>query len=254
MVRDPLLELHPCSSKEYAVKNRVSDPCCADDLCVRTPTNSKPALAAGPIRRWVVGRPRLAAGPELSPQSRYTVGYRVGVAARAFLVISLITAVVAAACWALLMTTVLASVSIDGKTIVTQRATWVEGQAPQGVTATVLPSAVQRDIASRIDMLLGNEHSASVVTIIGGPNARAATDLNGHILIGGVPTGYVSTTPIPAHNLGTAYLAVCVMGPCGTPGTPLEVPVSHVLGKTLGSPTFLGWAPVTAGDTAGSHS
>lgn len=222
---------------------------------MRLPTRARPKLAAGPIRRWVVGRPLLAAGPELTPQSPYAaLSYKLGVAFRASVVIVVMMAVVSAACWAVLMTTILAAPSIDGKTMVTQRATWVEGKAPTGAVAVALEQPVERDMFSRIRMLFGDNAGASVVTIVGIPGHRVSATVDHNILVDGKPTGFTARLPFPAHTLTTTYLTVCVLGPCGTPGDPLEVPVDQVLGKALGSPTFTGWEPAPAGTTAGSTS
>lgn len=210
-------------------------------------------LAAGPIRRWVVGKPRLAASSTPEPQKSGSVAfssaqlvYRLGVLLRASVVVGVMVTFAAVASWAILIATVLSMPPLDGKTYVVQRAAWAEGQIPADSTIFALSSPVDRSIEGRFKLSTDGDKNASVVLVLGGPNITVATNTEGRILINGELTDTTVTVPIALHNVGGNYLALCVEGPCGSPGTPIEVPIEHALGKVLGSTKFLGIAPAPA--------
>lgn len=217
------------------------------------PDSAPGRLAAGPIRRWVVGKPRLAAsstpeitksGPVALPSAQ--LFYRVGVLFRASLVVGGMVVFAAVASWAILIATVLATPSIEGKTFIVQRAAWPEGQIPANSTVFALSNPVDRSIAGRFSLSVDGDSQASVVLVLGGPNAQVATNTDGAIIINGETTKFKVDVPIALHNVGGNYLALCVEGPCGNPGTPIEVPIEHTLGKVLGSAKFIGIAPAPA--------
>lgn len=216
--------------------------------------NTQPGrLANGPIKRWVVGKPRLAATSDgyvdQGEKPKLAFVYYLGVIFRASIVIGLLVGFVAAASWLILIGTVLATPKIDGQTYVVQRAAWPESQAPAGVIALSLDSPVRRDMAGRFSLNLNNEGNPAIVRIVGGPNAYVRTDAQNRILVNDNATNAVSPTPIENHNIGTSYIAICLLGPCGTPGSPLEIPVDQVLGKVLGTPSLTGIKPIS--DTPG---
>lgn len=217
------------------------------------PDSAPGRLAAGPIRRWVVGKPRLAASstpetPKSGPValSSAQLIYRAGVLFRASLVVGGMVTFAAVASWAILIATVLATPSLEGKTYVIQRAAWPEGQIPSNSTVFALSNPVDRSIAGRFALSTDGDSSASVVLVLGGPNAEVATNTDKTIIINGELTKFKANVPIARHNVSGNYLALCVEGPCGTPGTPIEVPIEHALGKVLGSAKFIGLAPAPA--------
>lgn len=230
---------------------------------------SKPKLASGPIRRWVVGKPRLAATPEITPRlsaptpsgassssptatgsAGSNLGYRLGVLFRASVVLIVFATIVLAACWAILVATVLATPLVDGKLYAVQRAPWVEGKAPEKEIAYVVSQPVQRDLISRFSLQLGGDDNAAIMEVAAAANSQISVDGSGTILINGVASPYRSDEVFAPHRLGNSYLMVCVKGPCGTPGTPSEVPIERVLGKVLGSVKLFGLdpAPTLNGD------
>lgn len=217
------------------------------------PDSAPGRLAAGPIRRWVVGKPRLAAssipettksGPVAFPSTQLL--YRVGVLLRASLVVGGMVTFAAVASWAILIATVISMPSVEGKTYVVQRAAWPEGQVPSNSTVFALSNPVDRSIAGRFALSTEGDSKASVVLVLGGPNVEVATNTDGVIVIDGKLTKFKTNTPIALHNASGNYIALCVEGPCGKPGTPIEVPIEHTLGKVLGSAKFIGLAPTPA--------
>lgn len=224
------------------------------------PDSAPGRLAAGPIKRWVVGKPRLAASsmPEPTKSGSPTFSssqliYRLGVLFRASLVVGTMVAFAAVASWAILIATVLAMPTVDGRTYLVQRAAWPEGQVPAQSTVFALSKPVDRSISGRFSLSTNGDDKASVVLILGGPNATVATNTAKSILLNGEVTKFTSEVPIALHNVGGNYLALCIEGPCGTPGTPIEVPIEHALGKVLGSTNMFGFAPAPALTVPGAH-
>lgn len=217
------------------------------------PDSAPGRLAAGPIKRWVVGKPRLAASstPETTKSGPVALSsaqliYRIGVLLRASLVVGGMVTFAAVASWAILIATVLAMPSVEGKTYVVQRAAWPEGQVPANSTIFALSNPVDRSIVGRFALSTEGDSKSSVVLVLGGPNAQVATNTDGVIIINGELTKFTVDVPIALHNVGGNYLSLCVEGPCGKPGTPIEVPIEHTLGKVLGSAKFIGLAPTPA--------
>jgi hypothetical protein len=203
----------------------------------------------------VVGKPRLAATidvPDAPPHPRAPIAWAhgLGVALRATTVLAVFTAAVAAASWAILIATVVATPFLGSTPYLVHRAPWTEGHAPVGETVWVSSEPVDRTIVGRFALQLEGDTHAAIMQIVAKPNSIISTDKAGTIITSPATPGssYTSPTPITRHNLGDAYLALCVTGPCGTPGTPSEVPIERVLGKVLGSPKFIGMDPAPAID------
>lgn len=203
-------------------------------------------LSAGPIRRWVRGKPRLAAtqsghlAVSSGPKLENAFAYNVGVIFRALVVLVGFTVAVAAATWFILATTVLATANVDGTVWVTQRSAWVQGQAPQGSVALVNAAPVTNDLPARIGEVFGGYPQASVVEVMAGPTQEVLTTIDGHLMVDGMDSGYIVTTPIAPTTLQDVYLTQCLSGHCGTSGRPYEVPVQNVFGKVLTGLTFHG--------------
>lgn len=208
-----------------------------------------------------MGKPRLAISPEISARLSATTSpatttakaqvdapatfrYRLGVLFRAFIVLLVFAILVLTACWAILIATVVATPIVDGKLYVVQRAPWVEGRAPEQSVTYVVSQPVQRDLLGRFVLQIGGDDKAAIMEVAAAANSDIAINKSGTIFVDGVATHYQTSTAITPHRLGNSYLMICISGPCGTPGTPSEVPIEHVLGKVLGSVKLVGLDPV----------
>jgi hypothetical protein len=219
-------------------------------------------LAAGPIRRWVAGKPRLvASGGEYARQEKENPQqlawfHYLGVAARALVVLTVFAALVAVASWGILLSTVLATPTSNQTMYVVHRATWAEGKAPQGSVVYLTATDIDRSAIGRIKLHSGDQVDDAIVEVIAGPDQAVSVTENGYIAVNNIPTQYRATNPFAPHYLDRLYLVACIEGACGTPGTPLEVPVKRVLGKVMGTATFTGLTPVEplngrSGETSG---
>lgn len=224
------------------------------------PEDMQPRRASGgPIKRWVVGKPRLAAtssGGYTDPgqKSQLEFTYYAGVVFRASVVIGALLSFVGIASWIILIGTVLATPKIENERFIVQRAAWPESQAPANALALMLNEPVDRSIAGRYKLNIEGAGSPAIIRILAGPGAKVRTDENLRIIINESGTNAISLSPIANHNIGNNYIATCLRGPCGLPGTPLEVPVNQVLGKVLGTPSLTGIKPVSTAGIPGGDS
>jgi hypothetical protein len=160
--------------------------------------------------------------------------YNAGVLFRASIAFLVLTVLVAIASWLILVLTVMATPSINGDTWAVQRSAWIEGKAPVGSVVVSSSAAIHRDPLSRIGEVFSGYPKSAVVEIVAQPLNTVSTTLNGTLVVDDKKTSYTLTSLVPPTKLSGSYLAVCVLGPCGTPGTPVTVPVDHMLGKVLG--------------------
>lgn len=219
----------------------------ADDHHVNETRPQAGRLSAGPIRRWVRGKPRLAATStgtlsavtvDAKPANSFT--YNIGVLSRALVVLVGFTVAIAAATWFILVTTVLATANVNGTVWVVQRSAWVQGQAPVGSTALVNSSTVPTDLPSRVSEIFTGYPQASVVEVMAAPTQEVVTNIDGHLIVDGEDSGYVVSTPIEPTTLKDEYLTQCLSGSCGAAGEPYKVPVQNVYGKVLSGLTLHG--------------
>jgi hypothetical protein len=210
-------------------------------------------LAVGPVRRWVQGKPRLVAP---SPDGTVTpvtknedLSYRVGVIFRAAVVLGTLAISMLLASWFILASTVLSTPNIGGTFWSVQRAAWVQGEAPNGSVVVAGSGDVTHDLLGRVGEFFGGIDGASIYQIAATPHQDIYTTPAGDLMVDGKKTGFALATPVAPRTLNAAYLGVCVQGPCGKPGTPVELPVAHVVGKVMGGLGLTGWhsAPTFSG-------
>lgn len=210
-------------------------------------------LAVGPVRRWVQGKPRLVApaadGTPTLAAKNDDLSYRVGVIFRATVVLGTLAISMLLASWFILATTVLSTPSINGTIWSVQRAAWVQGEAPTGSVAMAGSNEVTRDLLGRVGEFFVGVDQAAIYEIAATPQQSIYTNPAGDLVVDGQKTGLVITTPVAPRTLNAAYLGICVQGPCGKPGTPVELPVAHVVGKVMGGLSLTGWqsAPTVSG-------
>lgn len=207
----------------------------------------KPAgrLAEGPIRRWVKGKPRLAAStPALASAGVQTrkqsseILYNLGVLFRAGVVLFVMTLIVAIASWFILVLTVLATPNIQGNFWTVQKIAWVQGEAPVGDRIVILPEKVATNIGGTLLEVVTNYPDAAVVDVVAQPTDSVSTNVSGILFVNGEKTKIEIPSGVAIYDLGNEYLTVCVAGPCGEPGDAVIVPVENTLGKVIGNTDF----------------
>lgn len=194
-------------------------------------------LSAGQARRLPFGSsPKLAArkaGLEQQAPGRRTPGSMLAVALKAILALVGFSALIAFASWLILVLTVVATPIVSNSTIaVTQRATWVIGEAPVGDRALALSSPMGYSTWDRFTEAFSGYPGASVIDIVAVPGDKVSTTFDGQLIINGKKTKTTLTDNVLSHTLGNAYLGVCVEGACAA-GGPVEVPADQLLGKVL---------------------
>lgn len=208
-------------------------------------------LASGRIRRWVVGKPRLATteGAPIEPRQERLerTRYRAGVAVRASIVVAVFTSVVAAASWLILIATVLATPVIGNTIHVVQRAPWVEGRAPQGEIVYIAGTTVDRTLGGKIALQFQSDEYAAIMQIIAPANATLGYDDTQTLTVNGTPVTLPVPTTIQPGTTGDTYLVACLTGPCGPRGTVSRVPVDRVVGTVLNTLTSSGIQPAPTG-------
>lgn len=199
--------------------------------------NEPAALSAGVEPPWRSSRPSLAADPlgddvaaEL-PKRREPLAWS---SAKAIAGVLAIAAGVAVAGWVILGLTVLPTMRIGDQAWFVKWAAHPEGQVPAGTIVAAGSEPVRRGLLDRAVSLAGlDAGSRAIYVIVAGPGSEARSEPDGRVIWAGTDTGYSTPVPIPPHLLGGSYLAMCVTGPCGEPGTFSDVPASHVLGTVI---------------------
>jgi hypothetical protein len=156
---------------------------------------------------------------------------------KAALGLTLIIVTVAAVTYATVVSTILAFPIIDGQPVITVRGAYPLGKIPTGTNVTVIPEPVDRTLLGKASDILGIPR-ASVVTIVTGPFNKVTQGPNGTIVTDGQPTTYTGT--IANQQLNNEYLALCLLGPCGTPGDAVLINPDQIVGAARGTVAFTG--------------
>jgi hypothetical protein len=214
-------------------------------------------LAVGPVRRWVRGKPNLAApspdGIIVAPTTAQNVSYRLGVILRAAVVLGTLAVGMTLASWFILATTALSTPNINGTFWTVQRAAWVQGEAPRDSVVVAGDNEVTRDMWGRVDEFFSGIDGANIYQIVATPMQNVYTTPANELVVDGTKTGLTLKAPVAPTALSEAYLGVCVKGSCGKPGTPVELPVTHVVGKVLGGLGLNGWKSAPAFTGSGGN-
>lgn len=206
----------------------------------------KGSLATGPTRRWTRSKPQLAAAlpenapnPSIPPSARNAF-FLVKIAA--ILLSTMILVVLAS--WALLSLTVIPTPRLNGDPWVIQRAANAQGQDPPGTTVFLLPTSADLGYLERLQMMADKGKDNSIVMVMANPYTTIKTGKNGALVVNGKTTDYTLDQQIEKTRLDNQYLAVCLLGDCGPPGTPIVIATDRVLGKVLGSLNLSGLGPL----------
>lgn len=210
-------------------------------------------LAVGPVRRWVQGKPTLAApspdGTLVAPTRAQNVSYRLGVIFRATVVLATLAVGMTLASWFILATTALSTPNINGTIWTVQRSAWVQGEAPKNAVLVAGSHEVTRDMWGRVTEFFSGIDGASIYQVVATPLQNVYTTPANELVVDDVKTGLTLKAPVAPTALSEAYLGVCIQGTCGNPGEPVELPVENVVGKVMGGLSLTGWQqpPTLAG-------
>ena len=180
--------------------------------------------------------PSLAAGlgDKDSPSDQGRAGVLVlvvrGVAA--LVVVSMILLVAA---WLVLGLTVLPVLRVDGTPWVVKWSAWPEGAVPSGAIAMVDTGGKDTSLPGRFSMLVEPGSTRAVVEVVTGPGGQIRVESDGQTFINEVLVPWEGMFSEGETRLGDRYLVVCISGEQCTPGAPLLLPTSAVLGEVLGS-------------------
>lgn len=157
----------------------------------------------------------------------------VGKVLKAILALILLVVFLAAALYAILVSTVIGFAGMgDGQTVLAVRGTYAYDNVPVGSLVAVKSEPVSRDLVDNVLDIPGIA-GASVVQTVAGPFGSLSNGEDGSILYNGNPTGEYGA--VGSQNLDKAYLVKCVLGPCGDRGALFFLPAAHVLGEAHGT-------------------
>lgn len=199
-------------------------------------SHNKGALASGPVRRWSKSEPKLLATNQEETQilPSFTTIKKITLGLRFIVVITIVIITSLVGAGALLGTTVLPMLRIDGHNWLIQRSIYVQGQVPLKAVVLSLGKPLERTTISRFNLLLKGAITSSIVEITALPLDKIIVEKTGNILVNKKSIGLRSISPMVSHTLGDSYLAICLSGACGTKNRVIEIPSSYVLGKVLG--------------------
>lgn len=187
--------------------------------------------AGGRVRRWVVGKPRIAADVAAITHEEDTSVNVWGVVGRLLLLLAGFTVAVGAATWFALSFTVMPSVQAGDSVWMVKRGGWDSGYAPPGSQVLVMEGEVDRGLLSRATLPFMPPGANMVGTVFATPTDTVQVGPAGTVVVSGSDSGL----PPPAAGLpppGSAYLVTCIEGGC-VPGETVAVPPTKVLGDTV---------------------
>lgn len=136
--------------------------------------------------------------------------------------------------WTILISTVVATPSVNGVIFAVDRNAWTLGGAKSGDIAYSL-EIDQSGLFNKIGgHLNGSVNNGAIIKILGTPLDYINTNIDGYLIINGYSTEILSDRIIDRKQLGDTYLAECLEGSCGIPGTLYEVPIDNVVGSVEG--------------------
>lgn len=138
--------------------------------------------------------------------------------------------------WAVLVGTIISAPLVDNERLVIQRSTWVTGDAPIGEVIAAIegvrPSTFFDKVAHEVVYDASNN---LVLVVIAQPGSDISAEAGGRIMVDGARTRFTADRDIQPVQIMESYLALCVAGSCGTPGTPFELPIDKVIGSVKGT-------------------
>lgn len=136
--------------------------------------------------------------------------------------------------WLILISTVAATPNINGQTLIVDRNSWSEGGAEPG-DISYASAANSKNLLEKIKFhITGEINNGATIKIVATPLDYVNTNLDGRVVVNGTRTLYSSDIIIDRKQLGDTYLAECLEGSCGIPGTLYEIPIANAIGSVEG--------------------
>jgi hypothetical protein len=145
--------------------------------------------------------------------------------------------------WIILVSTIAATPKLGDDYLFVDRNSWGLGSAQPG-SVGYATEANNFGLLEKLGYhITGSINNGSSVEIVAGPLDVISYSIDGTLTINGSPTAYQSDKNIDRKQLGDSYIAVCLEGSCGIPGTLLEVPINDVIGEITGIIKISGLQP-----------
>lgn len=137
--------------------------------------------------------------------------------------------------WAILVGTIVSFPQIGEDRLVVQRSTWPLGDAPAGEIVSGSNEDRPSSFIERVIFEVSVSQDAHfTAAILARPGDSVRTSADGIIIVNDKPTRFMSDRQIKPVQMTEEYLALCIDGACGTPGTPFELAINQVVGSVKG--------------------
>lgn len=157
-------------------------------------------------------------------------------AAKAILALALVLSLLLVGTWTILVGTIVSFPVLSGERLVVQRSTWPAGDAPIGEFVAATEKAKSPGFLGRVEFEIANLNNEAVFSaaILARPGDRVRTAPDGQIIVNDKPTLFKSDRTIKPVQMTEEYLALCIDGACGNPGTPFELGTNQLIGSIKG--------------------
>lgn len=138
--------------------------------------------------------------------------------------------------WAIIVGTIVSFPVIENERLVVQRSTWPLGDAPFGEIVAATTEQRPQGFIERIrfEITTQEDEIFFAAAILARPGDKVKTLPDGTIEVNGKPTLYTSDRTIKPVQMTEEYLALCIDGACGNPGTPFELGTNQLIGSIKG--------------------
>jgi hypothetical protein len=145
--------------------------------------------------------------------------------------------------WFVLISTISATPKLGNDYLLVDRNAWGLGSAEPGSIAFSTTANQYGLIEKIVYHFDGSMDDGSAVEIIAGPLDLVSTNLDGVLVVNGEASSYPSDKIIDRKQLGDTYIALCLEGSCGLPGTLVEIPIQNAIGEIAGTIKVSGLQP-----------
>lgn len=215
---------------------------------METKSGKQPKLASGDQIALALGsKPRRRASDRLVaaviPIKGEGIGKGVIKLLRALLSLVLALLLTISLSWFILIATISATPKLGGEYILVDRNAWGLGSAEPGSIAFSTQANQYGLLEKIVYHFDGSMNDGSAVRIVAGPLDLVSSNLEGVLVVNGEATSYPSDKVIDRKQLGDTYIAICLEGSCGLPGTLTEIPIQNAIGGIAGTIKVSGIQP-----------
>lgn len=136
--------------------------------------------------------------------------------------------------WLILVSTIAATPKLGENYLFIDRNAWGLGSAEVGSLGYSTEANLYGLFEKVGYHITGAFGDGSAIEIVAGPLDIISTKIDGTLMVNGSPTSHQSDKIIDRKQLGDNYIAICLEGSCGIPGTLLEIPIENVIGEISG--------------------